>query len=125
MAHTQFGGPLTHFDGGVGGNQHEVALPVPAYGLQNLKTLHVGQAVIQHDHLRCQACSLLDTTGTVVGNMNFQALRLQVRLQVLRKSLFVIDYQYSVHQGRLPRTARLPGLRSAASIRLEQASCQA
>ena len=49
----------------------------------------------------------------------------QVRLQVLRKSLFVIDYQYSVHQGRLPNTARFPGLRSAALVRLEQASCQA
>ncbi|MNG73447.1 hypothetical protein D3C79_318950 [compost metagenome] len=112
MTHTEFGGPLTHLDSGVGGDQHEVALPVLAYSLQNLKTFHVGQAVIQHNYLRCQAFSLFDTTGTVVGNMNFQALRLQIRLQVLRKSLFVIDYQYSVHQGRLPNTARFPGLRS-------------
>jgi hypothetical protein len=37
MTHTQFGGPLTHLDGGVGGDQHEVALPVLAYSLQNLK----------------------------------------------------------------------------------------
>jgi hypothetical protein len=41
-------------------------------------------------------------------------LRLQIRLQVQREGLLVIDYQYSVHQGRLPRTTRFPGLRSAA-----------
>ncbi|MNG40048.1 hypothetical protein D3C84_1284610 [compost metagenome] len=44
--------------------------------------------------------------------MDIQALLPQIILDIARKGLFVIDYQYCVNQGRLLQApqARFPGL---------------
>ncbi|MNT21826.1 hypothetical protein D3C72_1571800 [compost metagenome] len=112
MTDTQLAGPLTDLGGRVGGDQHEMTVPAFAHSVQNLKTLHIGQAIIQHDHVRGGALGQADGTDSVVGNMDVQALRIQVSLDIARKGLFVIDYQYCVNQDRLLQApqARFPGL---------------
>ncbi|MNP38000.1 hypothetical protein D3C76_1314820 [compost metagenome] len=87
-----------------------MTVPAFAHSVQNLKPLHIGQTIIQHDHVRGGALGQADGTCSVVGNMDVQALGFQVRLDIAGKGLFVIDYQYCVHQGPLPEAllARFP-----------------
>src|SRR3990167_944339 len=51
MADSQLPGPLTDFSGWVPGNQHKMAVPVLADGIEHLKAFHVWQAVIEHHHI--------------------------------------------------------------------------
>ncbi|MNE90197.1 hypothetical protein D3C80_1876870 [compost metagenome] len=101
MADAQLPGPLTHFSGWVPGNQHKVTLPVLADGIEHLKAFHIGQAVIEHHHIRCKSFGFADRLRTVVRYQDFQPLRRQILLEVLCKQLFVFNNQYSVQQGRL------------------------
>ncbi|MNZ52611.1 hypothetical protein D3C78_704620 [compost metagenome] len=112
MTDTQLTGPLTDLSGRMGSDQHEMTVPALAYSFQYLKPLHVGQAEIEHYHVRSGALGFTDGTLAVVGNMDIQALLPQIILDIARKGLFVIDYQYCVNQGRLPEAsqARFPGL---------------
>ncbi|MNE13096.1 hypothetical protein D3C80_1059230 [compost metagenome] len=112
MTDAQLVGTLTDLGGRVGSDQHEMTVPVLAHSLQYLKPLHVGQAIIEHYHVGLGALGFTDGTDSVVGNMDVQALRIQVSLDIARKGLFVIDYQYCVNQDRLLQApqARFPGL---------------
>jgi hypothetical protein len=86
-------------------DQHEMTLPVLADGIEHLKAFHIGQAVIEHHHIGREIIGFSDSFRTVVGNPDFQCLRLQVTLEVLRQQLFVINNQYFIQQGGLLETA--------------------
>ena len=118
MADSQLAGSLANLDGRMASDQHEMTVPALAHSLQYLKPLHIGQAEIDHYHVGLGAFGFANGTGPVVGNMDVQALRIQVSLDIARKGLFVIDYQYCVNQGRLLETsqARSTGLPKCALV---------
>jgi hypothetical protein len=73
-----------------------MTLPVPADRIEHLKAFHIGQAVIEHHHIRFEQFGFADTRRTVMCNPDVQRLRLKVILEVFGKELFVFDNQYFV-----------------------------
>ncbi len=96
MTDSKLPGPLTDFSGWVPCNQYTMTIPVLADLFENVKTFHIGQAVIEHHHIGGKISGFADGFGTFVCYPDFQPLRLQVILEVLCKELFVFNNQYFV-----------------------------
>ncbi|MNM77488.1 hypothetical protein D3C81_893410 [compost metagenome] len=105
VADLQLPRPLTDFSGRVTCYQHKITRPVLADRVEHLKAFHIGQAVIEHQHVGGKAFGQADRRRSVVCNPDVQPLRRQIILKVLCKQLFVFDNQYFVNQGRLLETA--------------------
>lgn len=105
VADPQLPRPLTDFSGRVTRYQHKMARPVLADCVEHLKAFHIGQAVIEHQHVGGKGFGQTDSRRSVMCNRDVQPLRRQIILKVLCKQLFVFDNQYFVNQGRLLETA--------------------